>query len=385
MSNWQEKANEKRIALNSLIPNQWKLSSEILNNLPKDLTVVPYECGILSAIDIEITEIDQIDELAKRIAQGKYSAKNVIEAFCKRAAIAHQLVNCLSEIFFEQAYKRAEYLDEYYRKTGGQTLGPLHGVPISFKDQVQIEGIETAIGFIGYLGQKAERNSLIVDEILSLGGVLYVKTTLPQTIMMGTTESYLLGRTCNPLNRYLSCGGSSGGEGSLIALKGSICGIGSDIGGSIRLPTAANGICGLKPSHGRLSYAHIRNTFEGQESVPSVIGPMTRSVENIRLFFKSILDTQAWLVDPKVHNIPWREDLFQQGQASSLAFGVLKFDGIVHLSPPVQRAIDTAIKALEKAGHQVIPWDAMDHSEVKIQLFSFSSKEFLLFLRGSIC
>lgn len=113
MSNWQEKANEKRIALNSLIPNQWKLSSEILNNLPKDLTVVPYECGILSAIDIEITEIDQIDELATRIAQGKYSAKNVIEAFCKRAAIAHQLVNCLSEIFFEQAYKRAEYLDEY--------------------------------------------------------------------------------------------------------------------------------------------------------------------------------------------------------------------------------------------------------------------------------
>ena len=111
---------------------------------------------------------------------------------------------------------------------------------------------------------------------------------------------------------------------------------------------------------------------------------MTRSVENIRLFFKSILDTQAWLVDPKVHNIPWREDLFQQGQASSLAFGVLKFDGIVHLSPPVQRAIDTAIKALEKAGHQAIPWDAMDHSEVKIQLFSFSSKEFLLFLRDSI-
>ncbi|CAF4440646.1 unnamed protein product, partial [Adineta steineri] len=116
----------------------------------------------------------------------------------------------------------------------GKTLGPLHGIPISFKDQFNVKGVETAMGYIGYLGEIAEYNSFIVDTFLSLGAVIYVKTALPQTIMLGETRSNLLGLTLNPLNRELSCGGSSGGEGSLIAMKGSIFGLGTDIGGSVR-------------------------------------------------------------------------------------------------------------------------------------------------------
>ena len=226
------------------------------------------------------------------------------------------------------------------------------------------------MGYIGYLGQIEERNSIIVDELLSLGAVLYVKTALPQTLMMGITHSHLIGKTVNPLNRELSCGGSSGGEGSLIAMKGSICGLGTDIGGSIRLPSAANGIYGLKPSDGRLPYGLLKNSLDGQESVASVIGPMTRSLSNIQYFFKAILETKPWLVDPKVLNMPWREDLFQEGQSKKLAFGVIQFDHIVHLTPPVQRAINLAIDALKKAGHEVIPWDTTDHPEVKKNSFS---------------
>jgi amidase len=367
LESWEEKARQKQISINNLIPQEWRLSELILNNLPKDSTRIPVECGILSKLDLEITEIDNIEELSDRITQGKYSAVQVTEAYCKRAAIAHQLVNCLAEIFFDQALERARYLDEYYQSTGGKTIGPLHGIPISLKDQLNIKGIETAMGYIGYLGQIAEHNSIIVDKLLSLGAVLYVKTALPQTIMMGITHSHLLGKTVNPLNRELSCGGSSGGEGSLIAMKGSICGLGTDIGGSIRFPSAANGIYGLKPSDGRLPYGLMKNSLVGQESVASVIGPMTRSLSNIRLFFKSILDTKPWLVDPKVLNIPWREDLFQEGQNDKLAFGVIQFDHLVHLTPPVQRAINLAIDALKKAGHEVIQWDTTDHPQVNFK------------------
>lgn len=363
---WEEKALEKQNSINKLIPQEWKLSESILNNLPKTSTIVPSQCGILSKLDLEITEIDNIEELAQQIAQGKYSALQVTEAYCKRAAIAHQLVNCLAEIFFVQAFERARYLDDYYKTSGGKTYGPLHGVPISFKDQFNIKGIETAMGYIGYLGEIAEYNSFLVDEILSLGAVLYVKTTLPQTIMMGITHSHLLGVTLNPLNRQFSCGGSSGGEGSLIAMKGSICGFGTDIGGSIRFPSAVNGIYGLKPSDGRIPYGRVKNSFQGQESVASVIGPMSRSLSNIQLFFKLILESKPWLIDPKVHNIPWKEDLFQEGLNNKLSFGVIQFDQITHISPPVQRAINMSIKALEKAGHQVIPWDTTDHQEVNI-------------------
>jgi len=364
LQSWEEKAGEKRNSLYNLIPEEWRLSESILNNPPKNSTIVPSQCGILSKLDLEITEIDNIEELANHIAHGKYSSIQVIEAYCKRAAIAHQLVNCLAEIFFIQALERAHYLDDYYKSTGGKTIGPLHGIPISLKDQFNIKGIETAMGYIGYLGHIEEYNSIIVDKILSLGAVLYVKTALPQTIMMGITQSQLLGNTLNPLNRELSCGGSSGGEGSLIAMKGSICGLGTDIGGSVRFPSAVNGIYGLKPSDGRIPYGLAKTSLDGQESVPSVVGPMTRSLSNLHLFFKLILETKSWLVDPKVHNIPWREDLFQEGQNNKLSFGVIQFDQIVHLTPPVQRAINMTINALEKAGHQIIQWDTTDYPQV---------------------
>ncbi|CAF4072870.1 unnamed protein product, partial [Adineta steineri] len=76
-----------------------------------------------------------------------------------------------------------------------------------------------------------------------------------------------------------------------------------------------------------------------------------------------ILETKPWLVDPKVHNIPWRNDLFEESQNKKLCFGVIQFDQLVHLSPPVQRAMNIAIKALEQAGHQIIEWDTTDHPE----------------------
>ena len=285
-------------------------------------------------------------------------------AFCKRAAIAHQLVNGLAEILFTEAIARAHYLDSYYRSSDGKTLGPLHGIPISLKDQFNIKGYETAMGYIGYLGDLAEYNSNLVDTLLSLGAVIYVKTAVPQTLMMCEVRSNLLGKTLNALNRELSCGGSSGGEASLIAMKGSICGLGTDTGGSIRNPSALNGLFALKPSDGRISYGRMKNSCEGEESVRSVVGPMARSLGTIRWFFKSILDTKPWLVDPRVYNIPWREDLFQEGKMNRLCFGVIRFDHMVHLSPPVERAINMAVNALEKRGHQVIEWDTKDHPQV---------------------
>ena len=220
------------------------------------------------------------------------------------------------------------------------------------------------MGYIGYLGEILDYNSILVDCVLSLGAVVYVKTAVPQTLMIAETRSNLVGVTLNPRNRQLSCGGSSGGEGSLVALKGSICGFGTDIGGSVRIPSALNGVYGLKSSDGRMPYGLAKNSLEGQESVPSVVGPITRSLKNICTIFKAIMETKPWLVDPKVHNIPWREEMFQEGQLDRLCFGIIRFDHHVHLSPPVQRAIDTAVAAVQKAGHQVVEWDTSDHLKV---------------------
>ena len=364
MDGWQSKAADKRAALTNLIPSQWKLAPSIVEDLPLNLTSIPAQCEILTDLDLEITDIDDIQELANRIAAGRYSAVQVAEAFCKRAAIAQQLINCLAEICFVQAIERAQYLDNYYQKNDGKTMGPLHGIPISLKDQFNIQGVETAMAYIGYLGKKEEYNSIVVDYLLSMGAVLYVKTTLPQTVMSPDTRSNLLGITRNPLNRMMNPGGSSGGEGSLIAMKGSICGIGTDIGGSIRFPAASNGIYALKPSDGRLPYGRTKNSFQGQESIASVIGPMARSLSSLAFFMQSIIGREPWQVDPKVHPIPWRNHIFEETMKTSLCFGILKADQYQHFSPPIQRALDMSISALRKSGHHVIEWEATDYHKV---------------------
>jgi len=139
------------------------------------------------------------------------------------------------EIFFEDAYRQAQELDDYFAEQK-KPLGPLHGVPVSLKDQLHVKGVETTMGYVGWIGtfegKKGtghEKNfeSLLVTELRALGAVLYCKTSVPHTLMAGETSNNIMGYAWNPKNRNLSPGGSSGGEGALIGLKGSPLGFGT--------------------------------------------------------------------------------------------------------------------------------------------------------------
>ncbi|CAF5108596.1 unnamed protein product, partial [Rotaria sp. Silwood1] len=114
--------------------------------------------------------------------------------------------------------------------------------------------------------------------------IIYVKTNVPQTLRFGETVNNIIGRTSNPYNRLLSCGGSSGGEGALLALHGSPLGVGTDIGGSIRIPASFSNLWSLKPSHGRLPYGNVRTTLDGKESSASVCGPMAQGASDLVYF-----------------------------------------------------------------------------------------------------
>ena len=115
-------------------------------------------------------------------------------------------------------------------------------------------------------------------------------------------ESYnpVFGRTSNPYNRQLTAGGSSGGEGALLALYGSPLGVGTDIGGSVRIPCAMNGLYGIKPSLGRWTTWNARSGMAGQEAVASTNGPMSTSLSALTLFAKTVVDSEPWQYDPKV-------------------------------------------------------------------------------------
>lgn len=206
--------------------------------------------------------------------------------------------------------------------------------------------------------------SEMVRELRTAGAVLYVKTSVPHTLMTGETVNNIIGYTWNPKNRHLSAGGSSGGEGALIGLRGSPVGFGTDIGGSIRIPAAFNGLFGLRPSVGRLPYEGMANSMDGQNSVLSVVGPLGTSVGALRLVTKALLAQRPWLHDPQVCEIPWRaeqEAALGLEEGKKLAFGVLRSDGIVNPQPPLKRAIDIMVAKLKELGHEVVEWTPPSH------------------------
>ncbi|KAG1881700.1 general amidase [Suillus tomentosus] len=360
MPHWTALVAEKKQRQLKSIPQEWLVTPPPLSTL--DVTGFPESCGLLNAREIEITNTS-VDVLLKRLASAEWTAVDVTTAFSKRAIIAHQLVNCLTEIFIDRALARAAELDDYLKKTG-KVVGPLHGLPVSLKDQLCIEGLETTMGYVSWIGQYAEKNAVLVDVLIECGAVPFVRTNIPQALMWPESFNSVFGRTTNPHNVSLTSGGSSGGEGALIALKGSPLGVGSDIGGSVRIPSAFCGIYGLRPSYGRVPYCGARNSLEGQDSILSVFGPMTNSLSGLKVFMKAVVDSSPWLKDPLAVRKKWNEDEYEladHGSGKDLCFAIMWDDGVVVPHPPIRRSLEMTKAALQKAGHKVVDWKPIKH------------------------
>ncbi|KAJ5590890.1 acetamidase [Penicillium hetheringtonii] len=154
------------------------------------------------------------------------------------------------------------------------------------------------------------------------------------------------------------------GEGAMIGFRGGLIGVGTDIGGSIRVPSAFNFLYGIRPSHGRLPYAKMANSMEGQETVHSVVGPMAHSAADLKLFLTSVLREEPWKYDPKVVPLPWREseeDDIKSKLSGGLTLGYYSCDGVVLPHPPITRGIEMVVSTLKKHGHHVLPWLPYKH------------------------
>lgn len=223
------------------------------------------------------------------------------------------------------------------------------------------QGLETSMGYVSWIGKYDEDDSVLVTLLYKAGAVFYIKTSVPQSLMCCETLNNIIGRTVNPRNKNWSCGGSSGGEGANVGFRGGIIGVGTDIGGSIRVPSAFNFLYGLRPSHGRLPYGKMANSMEGQETVHSVCGPLTHSVAgknprlllwrcvakslDMRLFVKSVLAEEPWKYDSKIIPLPWRQieaDTIKPKLLSGgLTIGYFDCDGVVSESGVVHHLLLT--------------------------------------------
>ncbi|PQE29445.1 general amidase protein [Rutstroemia sp. NJR-2017a WRK4] len=353
---WRAIAQRKQQERQSRIPSAWLLSSP---PPPTTLNVlsIPRTSGILTPSELSITESYDATSLANALLSRDLKAEDVAIAFCKRAAIAQQVCNCLTEIFFDDAIARAKWLDNEYKRTG-EPVGPLHGVPISLKDTFKVKGYDASIGLAALAENPAKENSLLVDLLLEAGAVLYCKTNIPQTLMALDSDNNLFGRVLNPKDRRVTAGGSSGGEGALVAMRGSVLGVGTDVGGSIRIPAMCNGLYGIKPSAQRIPYV-------GQEggqrpgaskiALPASAGPIARSLRDCELFLQTISNMKPWERDPAVVYGMWDE---QGAIQEKPLIGVIRTDGLITPLPPIAKVVDEMVQKLRQSGQEVFEIDA---------------------------
>ncbi|EEH35611.2 acetamidase [Paracoccidioides lutzii Pb01] len=345
---WEAIAAAKREELLSSIPSEWIIQQEISPpESQADVTSFPEKSGWFTADELEITS-STASEILQKTATGVWSAEAVTHAFCKRAAAAHQLTNCLLETLFPAALESAKALDAHFAATG-KPVGPLHGVPISLKDNFDIIGKDSTIGFTGWVNDPATYNSIMTDLLREAEAVLYVKTNVPTATMIAETVNNVFGHTLNPRHRLFTSGGSSGGESALIAFGGSPLGVGTDIGGSLRIPAACTGIFTLRPSFGRFPNFLTKSGLAGQESVLSVNGPMATTLECINSSHPPLLTVSP---GSGIQNAFQSLGTVEPKQRLKLA--VLWDDGLVRPTPRVLTALKETVEKLRSAGHEVV-------------------------------
>lgn len=190
MSTWSSRALEKKTHILSSLPAEF-LHSKPSHSVTDTASVHHIPAQFLSPDELAITALNAPDIISS-IASRRYSSVQVLKAFVHRAAIAHMLLNCCLEFPYATALERATELDEAFKSSGGKTVGPLHGLPISVKDQCRVIGTETTCGFVANLGKIDTENSLLVDVLQKAGAVVFVKTNLSMGCMWFVGISYLL-------------------------------------------------------------------------------------------------------------------------------------------------------------------------------------------------
>ncbi|KAL8697489.1 MAG: hypothetical protein Q9201_007104 [Fulgogasparrea decipioides] len=335
---------------------------EVPSELPRDVTGIPKI--LLTTDEVLITQTPP-EELVTALASGKLTSIAVVNAFLRRAGLAQKLTNCITELLPEEALIRAKYLDDYY-KEHKCPVGPLHGLPISVKEHIGMKGKGLNAGFVSWWDHKGVDDAHVLKILWRAGCIFYVRTTEPQTLMHLETSNNLYGVTVNPFNRALTSGGSSGGEGALLGLRGSCLGIGSDIGGSIRSPSANCGLYGLRPTSFRVPVQGMAATMMFEEQIIPVIGPLSTSLEGVKLFMKTVLSGKPWLTEPSCVPIPWRdqESYLPTVSGRKLRVAVLWSDEIVKPHPPVTRALREIISKLQDTPDiEVTTWKPYKHDE----------------------
>lgn len=295
-----------------------------------------------------------IAELVQDVQNHITSPIDILRTYGKTTRAAHARTNCVTELMLPEA-------ESWSQSSDVNLKGPLAGIPVSLKDSIAVGGYDVTVGYSMHVNKPYAEDGIMVKLLKRAGAIPHAKTALPITLLSFESTNSVWGVAKNPHNTKYSPGGSTGGEGALLALNGSRIGIGSDVAGSVRAPAAWSGIFSLRCSTGRWPKMGVNTSMPGQEGIPSVFSPMTRTLDDLIYFTKSLINMKPWEVDHTVHPIPWRDDLYTSARESKkLKIGLMSTDGVCRPSPAIKRGLDLTAAALKKAGHEVIPIEVSD-------------------------
>ena len=287
-----------------------------------------------------------IAALTARMRAGTLSPVTLVEAHIERARALHGRLNIFTETRFEAAREEARAAEVRYRR--GQA-GPLAGIPFSVKEMVSVAGMPQTAGIVARRHAVAERDATVVRRLRRAGGIVLGVTNVPEGGMWMETANRIFGRTSNPWDPTRTPGGSSGGEGALIAAGGAVFGVGSDVGGSIRIPAAFCGVPGHKPTGGLVpNTGHWPN--DGGAGPMLVTGPLARSADDLWLLLGLMAgpDGLDWAVELPPPNGPLLPlDL------RALRVLTVERNGRVRARPAVVDGLRRAERALAEAGARI--------------------------------
>jgi fatty acid amide hydrolase len=288
-------------------------------------------------------------EQARLIRNGELSSLEAVNAHIDRIEAVNPALNAVVVKRYETA--RAEAIEADRRRANGAPMGDLHGVPITIKECLDLAGTPSTFGLPSRAKVILEHDDVYVARMRAAGAIVVGKTNVAQLLMFLESDNPVYGRTANPWDLSRTCGGSSGGEGAIIAAGGSPLGLGTDIGGSVRTPAAFCGIASIKPTAGRLPDQGRYSSPFGQRAILSQVGVMARDVADVRLGLEIANGGANPAVEPPM---PLRDA--GEVDISRLRVAVYVDDGILPVAPAVRRAVREAAAILSGAGAKVCGW-----------------------------
>lgn len=286
-------------------------------------------------------------EQLELLRSGRLSVAELTEAHIWQIERLNPTLNAFADFDAERTRREARRMD-----ASRAARGPLYGLPVTVKSSIATAGFRCEIGSLLHQGQVPREDAVVVARLREAGALILGTTNCPEFLMAYETANLLHGKTRNPWDTERTPGGSSGGESAAIAAGMSAAGLGSDSGGSVRVPAHFTGICSLKPTPGRIPGRGHLPPCVGPFSVLGAIGPMARTMNDVALMFRTLSgrDPGDPAGAPSMLRTPSLDELRSQ------PIGYFEHDELAPVTAETQAAVRDAAEALRRAGFRVEPF-----------------------------